>query len=330
LGTTQFGRVKDFWSHIEERSDIKRELLYWLTDGRSSFLGAARRFQFLEKIIRPRYEAAGLPLELAFGLGMQESLFRNYSISYANAKGIWQMQWAGRKYGLRGADYFDAEKSTEKHVEYVKDLTSVFDWNLELVLVDYNYGPGSRYARYRSDPGAFQKIYNRLPAQTRRFVPRVVSAAAIGLAPERFGIHIPRVDPAVVEVSAKKDLHHLELGLLLGTDHWNLGNLNPRESIRTWFKEGEVMRIPSSLQAEYEQRSENHPLRNEFHSFVSDVFPAPGEAIRYEVKSGDNLSKIVDRFRSCGVQGVDHLMLYNGLSSTVIRPGQVLVIPCSR
>ena len=38
------------------------------------------------------YEKAGIPIEFAFGLGMQESLFRNYSVSSARTKGIWQMQ----------------------------------------------------------------------------------------------------------------------------------------------------------------------------------------------------------------------------------------------
>ena len=99
-------------------------------------------------------------MPFGFGLGVQESLFRSYSVSYANAKGIWQMQWAGRKYGLRGGDYFDIPKSTQKQLEYLRDLVKNFAWNLELVLVDYNYGPGRRFARYRSDKQCFSKDLN--------------------------------------------------------------------------------------------------------------------------------------------------------------------------
>ena len=324
----RFGVVKDLFQHIEKRSDIKREILYWLTDGRASFLGASNRFQFLEHIIRPLYEKAGMPMAFGFGLGMQESLFRSYSISYANAKGIWQMQWAGRKYGLRGGDYFDVLKSTEKQLEYLRDLVRSFSWNLELVLVDYNYGPGNRFARYRSDQNAFRKIYDKLPSQTRRFVPRVVAAAAIGLEPERFGVHIPRLDTRTTEVRLDRSLHHLELGLLLGIDHWNLGNLNPRENIRAWLKEGEPVIVPQPYGGSLKERLDNHPLRDEFREFVSNVYPAPGEQIDYVVKNGDSLHRISNRFRHCGVQSPQQLMLYNGLSSSVIRPGQRLAIPC--
>jgi membrane-bound lytic murein transglycosylase D len=240
------------------------------------------------------------------------------------------MQWAGRKYGLRGVDYFDVEASTDKQLEYLKDLVREFDWNLELVLVDYNYGPGKRFLRYRSDSNAFRRIYGRLPAETRRFVPRILAGIALGLAPDRYGLFIPRVDPATAEVTATRDMHHLEVGLLLGTDHWNLGNLNPREDIRVWFEEGESIVIPKALEASYRDLIDSHPLKNEFHTFVSDVYPAPGEEVRYVVQSGDNLSRIASRFKHCGVQGVEHLILYNGLASTVIRPNQVLLIPCGR
>lgn len=325
-----FGIVKDLSEHIGRRADVKREILYWLTDGRASFLGGAGRFQFIERMIRPIYERAGIPIELGFGLGMQESLFRNYSVSYANAKGIWQMQWAGQHYGLRGGDYFDIVKSTQKQVDYLRDLIRKFEWNLELVAVDYNYGPGQRFAPYRSDPHAFEKIRHRLPRQTQRFVPRVLAAAAIGLEPERYGMHIPRPDTRTFEVTAPRQLHHLELGLLLGADHWNLGNLNPRESVRVWFQQGETIVLPKIYEEDHGVRISDHPLRDEFHSLVAGVFARPSKDIRYIVKKGDTLSGIASEFAGCGVQGPEHVMLYNSLTSSTIRPGQELLIPCTR
>ncbi len=324
-----FGIVGNFFEHISDRVDVKREILYWLTDGRSSFLGSVSRFQFLEHIIRPRYEKVGIPIEFGFGLGMQESLFRNYSVSSAHAKGIWQMQWAGKRYGLRGGDYFDVVKSTEKQLEYLKDLVRDFSSNLELVLVDYNYGPGKRYARYRSNPNAFRKIYHRLPRQTRRFVPRVLAAIAIGLEPEHYGMFLPQLDTRTVQVLGPREIHHLELGLLLGTDHWNLGNLNPRKNIRVWFKEGETLVIPEVHKQAYYERIDDHPLRDEFRQFVADVYPSPGQETRYVVRRGDNLGRIAKRFRECGVRDHRHIMLHNGLTSTTIRPGQELILPCT-
>ena len=330
LSPGSFGIVNDFFEHIGDRADVKREILYWLTDGRASFIGAASRFQFLEPIIRPMYKAAGIPVEFGFGLGMQESLFRNYSVSYAHAKGIWQMQWAGKKYGLRGGDYFDVVKSTEKQLQYLKDLVRDFEWNLELVLVDYNYGPGKKFARYRKSPDAFQRIYNRLPQQTKRFVPRILAAIALGVEPERYGMVVPRLDVRTFEAPVPREVHHLELGLLLGTDHWNLGNLNPRENIRAWFKEDEKLVLPKVHENAYHERIGDHPLREEFHQFVADVYPVPGEDLTYIVRRGDNLGRIAARFGQCGVQGPQHIMLYNGLSSTIIRPGQELIIPCTK
>ena len=328
-GSRRYGMVDDLFRHIKDRTDVKREILYWLTDGRSSFLGATNRFQFLEPIIRPLYRQAGIPLEFGYGLGLQESLYRNYSVSYANAKGIWQMQWAGRRYGLKGGDYFDVVKSTQKQLEYLRDLVKAFSWNLELVLVDYNYGPGHKFARYSSNPNAFRRIASRLPRETRRYVPRVLAATAMGMAPERFGLDIPRLDPRTVTIPLDRSLHHLELGLLLDTDHWNLGNLNPRNSIQVWFKEGEEVTIPRIFQETCRERLEKHPLREEFHGFVANAYPAPGQSIEYRVQRGDTLFRISRRFKDCGVEGPNQIMLYNGLNSTVIRPGQKLLIPCA-
>ena len=70
-GSRRYGMVDDLFHHIRDRSDVKREILYWLTDGRSSFLGATNRFQFVEPIIRPLYRQAGIPLEFGYGLGVR-------------------------------------------------------------------------------------------------------------------------------------------------------------------------------------------------------------------------------------------------------------------
>ena len=89
------------------------------------------------------------------------------------------------------------------------------------------------------------------------------------------------------------------------------------------------MTIPRIFQETYRERIEKHPLREEFHGFVANVYPAPGQAIEYRVQRGDTLFRISRKFKDCGVEGPNQIMLYNGLSSTVIRPGQKLLIPCA-
>ena len=197
-------------------------------------------------------------------------------------------------------------------------------------------GPGGLQLRSRKKIRALpvrssrlSKNLSRLPRETRRYVPRVLAATAIGLEPERYGMSIPLLDTSTLKVPAPREIHHLELGLLLGTDHWNIGNLNPRKNIRVWFKEGETLVIPRIHQQAYQERIDDHPLGNEFHQFVADVYPPPGTEIKYVVKRGDNLGRIAKRFRECGVRGPQNIMLYNGLTSTVIHPGQKLIIPCT-
>ena len=96
------------------------------------------------------------------------------------------------------------------------------------------------------------------------------------------------------------------------------------------MKEGESGRHPPSVYEKvFRERFENHPLREDFHDFVSNVYPAPGEQVDYVVQRGDSLGGISNRFKQCGVKGPQHLMLYNGLTSSLIRPGQRLAIPCS-
>ena len=57
--------------------------------------------------------------------------------------------------------------------------------------------------------------------------------------------------------------------------------------------------------------------------------PTRDQAIEYRVRRGDTLFRISSKFKDCGVEGPNQIMLYNGLTSTVIRPGQKLLIPCA-
>lgn len=60
-----------------------------------------------------------------------------------------------------------------------------------------------------------------------------------------------------------------------------------------------------------------------------EIRPTRDQAIEYRVRRGDTLFRISRRFKNCGVEGPNQIMLYNGLNSTVIRPGQRLLIPCA-
>ncbi|MBR6035863.1 MAG: transglycosylase SLT domain-containing protein [Bacteroidaceae bacterium] len=146
-------------------------------------LGAAN---FYNPIFEEALERYGLPLELRY-LPVIESALRPSATSRAGAAGLWQfMISTGKRYGLEVNTLVDERrdpiKSSEAAAHYLSDLYDMFgDWSLAIAA--YNCGEGNvQKAITRSggqDGADFWSVYNRLPRETRGYVPAFIAATYI-------------------------------------------------------------------------------------------------------------------------------------------------------
>jgi membrane-bound lytic murein transglycosylase D len=133
-------------------------------------------FPIFEKAL----ERYGMPDELKY-LSIVESGLNPRAGSRVGAVGLWQfMPRTGRDYGLKYDLFIDEKmdpvKSTEAACKYLSDLYGMFhDW--QLALASYNCGPGSlrRAIRKSGYKGGFWGIYDKLPKETRAYVPQFIA-----------------------------------------------------------------------------------------------------------------------------------------------------------
>lgn len=149
----------------------------------SIMLGSAN---FYNPIFEEALERYGLPLELKY-LSVIESALRPSATSRVGAAGLWQFMLAtGKRYGLEVNTLVDERrdplKSSDAAARYLRDLYDMFgDWSLAIAA--YNCGEGNvQKAILRSgnqDGADFWSVYNRLPRETRGYVPAFIAATYI-------------------------------------------------------------------------------------------------------------------------------------------------------
>ncbi|HUG39034.1 MAG TPA: lytic transglycosylase domain-containing protein [Longimicrobiales bacterium] len=164
--------------------------------------------EWLERIgkygpmIREELRARDMPEDLLF-LAIIESGLDPNAYSAADAAGIWQfIEETGERYGLEVTRYVDERrdpvKATAAALTYLQELNVRFD-SWFLAAAGYNTGE-NRVGRIMreitgSEKGADQdywKISDRLPRETRDYVPLMVAAGHIAKDPGAFGF--PELD----------------------------------------------------------------------------------------------------------------------------------------
>ena len=173
------------------------------------------------EVFRPHFRRVGLPLSYGY-IAWEESRFEVRASSAVGAAGLWQlMPETARQLGLvveqgDGArdDRLSVPRSTRAATRYLDQLRDEFAAaDLEvplLVMAAYNGGQG-RVKRSQQALGPVSGavgrsdaeradfitlwLHERLPAETRAYVPRILAWAMIGEFPERFGFDADRCTP---------------------------------------------------------------------------------------------------------------------------------------
>lgn len=266
---------------------------------------------------------AGLPVELSW-LPLIESGFKAKALSSARALGLWQfIPSTGYKFGLKRDTFIDErldpEKSTRAAIDYLKELHQMFgDWST--VLAAYNCGEG-KVLRVIRDQNVnyldnFWDLYERLPRETARYVPRFLATLHIVGCPEKYGLdQIDICSPLVYEtVIVSKQIHFKDISRKTGISELLLKELNPELRYNILPNDKYVLKIPSGNQDLLLANLDEIPV-------VSTPRPA---FVNHRVRSGETLSSIAMRYRT----SVQNIARANNLHrKNYIVTGKVLKIP---
>jgi len=172
---------------LAENRYVNQEIQSFQTRERKEFEDAYRRSGLYRDMILDELRKAGLPEELAW-LPMIESWFKVRALSSARALGMWQfISSTGYRFGLKPQDRWvdermDPIKATQAAIKYLGELHAFFgDW--QTALAAYNCGETrvqnvikTQRVDYLDN---FWDLFERLPFQTARFVPRFTAAVLI-------------------------------------------------------------------------------------------------------------------------------------------------------
>jgi membrane-bound lytic murein transglycosylase D len=287
------------------------------------FIESYKRSGKFRPQITQALKAAGLPVELSW-LPLIESGFKVNALSRARALGLWQfIPSTGYKFGLKRDKYIDERidpvKSTTAAIAYLKALHQIFgDWTT--VLAAYNCGEGQVLRVIRSQNinylDNFWDLYERLPRETARYVPRFMATLHIVKNPEKYGLDsIPFDRPLEYEsVTVSKQVHLKNIAKEIGTTEKTLRELNPELRYRILPQDKYPLRVP--------------PEKGELLLTNLDKIPVsypPRRAYVYHrVRRGESLSTIARRYRT----SVSRIMRANNLRrSNFIVAGKKLKIP---
>ena len=310
---------------VVENQWVKKELVSFQGPEKAWFLEAYKRSGLYRDMILVEVRKAGLPDQIAW-LPMIESWFRVRALSRARALGMWQfISSTGYRYGLKRDKYvderMDPEKSTRAAIEYLTALHDMFgDWMTALAA--YNCGEAYVEKVIRAQRidylDNFWDLFNNLPWETARYVPRFIASLLIISDPAKYGFDLPAPDPALryETVGVNTPVKLAGLAQSLSLDPLVLTILNPELRFDSTPNYPYDLRVPAGYGEKCLACVATLP----------QYVPPDVVTDRYRVMKGDTLGGIARKFRT----SVDAIVRINDLKSrTIIREGQVLRIPVS-
>ena len=304
--------------HVQAEIDL-------FTKGRekSFFIDSYKRSgRYRNKIVSALREA-GLPQELSW-LPLIESGFKVNALSRSRALGMWQfIPSTGYKFGLSRDKFIDErmdpEKSTRAAIEYLKELHQIFgDWST--VLAAYNCGEGRVLRLIRGQNinylDNFWDLYQRLPRETARYVPRFLATLHILNHPEVYGLDRISLDPPLEyeTVLINKQVHLTNVAKSIGVDRKILKELNPELRYQILPGDNYRLNIPPGSSAMLLAKIDQIPVSQ----------PPQRAFVYHRVRHGESLSTIARKYRT----SVGKIMRANNLRrSNYIVAGKRIKIP---
>ncbi|MBK5936491.1 lytic transglycosylase [Halorhodospira halophila] len=305
-----------------ENERVERELQ--LFAGRDAYFEAVgRRAEPYLHYILDELEERDLPAELV-ALAIVESGFRPFAYSHGRAAGIWQfIPSTGRFFGLEMNYWYDGRRdlvaSTDAALDYLERLNEAFDGDWLLAMAAYNAGQGNVRAaiqRARAE-GKDPNYWNlQLPAETMRYVPRILAIRDILQDPEAHDVALPNIPnkPRIRVVEADRQIDLALAAELADISIDRLYILNPGLNRWATAPEGPHRLV---LPKENADRFERELAAMDPEDFV--------EWRRHRIESGETLTHVANQYNVT----VELLRDINGLRGDTVRAGDHLYVPVS-
>ena len=304
--------------HLDEWFD------YWLEDYRPNLRISLERMGRYGDMVDAALEERGMPRSLRY-LPIAESYYNPRAYSRVGAAGMWQfMPGTARERGLLVNSLVDErrdpEVATEAALDMLAELRERFD-SWFLALAAYNGGP-NRVARllrrhHSGPPGdsAFIGIRDRLPRETRHFIPKFLAVAAIAEDPAAYGITDIEFEPALEydEVTVPDPTSLDVVARAAGVSEDDIRVLNPHLPARIVPTHIEtVLRLPAGTVARFERNYAAIPSEERL------------TIVEHTISAGETLGHIAQIY---GVRLSDLMDTNPGLRPRYLQIGQKVVVP---
>lgn len=316
-------------------ADVEKELKSFQGYERNFFISSYYRSLIYRPIISAELKKEGMPDELSW-LPLVESGFKISALSPARALGLWQfIPSTGYKYGLNRDEWvderMDIQKSTRAAIAYLKDLHAMFgDWLT--VLAGYNCGEGRVMRTIASQQvnylDRFWDLYQRLPNETARYVPRFIATLLIVKDPAKYGFDFSG-ESAKYDVSSydvvetDRSMRICDIASKLDVPEENLTILNGELRHRITPGKPYKLKVPTGNGEKFIQLAAQIPdaaIPRTTSRTVKGVF------IKHKVRKGETLTTIARKYKT----SVSSIRSVNKISKKGLYAGQKLNIPITR
>jgi membrane-bound lytic murein transglycosylase D len=332
--TTVIGSHKAIPLTMNEQ--VEYEIKQFQTVEKDFFINSYKRSgRYMDKIVKELNEA-GVPEELAW-LPLVESGFNVRALSPARALGLWQfIPSTGYKFGLKREDWIDErldpEKSTKAAIAYFQELHRMFgDWTT--ILAAYNSGEGNVLRVIREQKinylDNFWDLYERLPRETARYVPRFLATLHILKEPKQYGFDLGETEEPLSfeEVTIKKQVRLGAIAKELGISEALLSDFNPELRLNVTPPTPYSLKIPPAMSEVLLASLDSIPEWSRTRTSLTKHHTKRSSALSYvycRVSKGETLSSIAKRHKTT----VTAISKANNIRNRrFIETGQRLKIP---
>jgi membrane-bound lytic murein transglycosylase D len=311
---------------LEMNPHVEAELRRFTGPEKNFFEESYKRSQRYRPYILETLKNAGLPEELSW-LPLIESGYKVKALSRARALGLWQfIPSTGYKFGLKRNQFVDERidfvKSTHAAIAYLKELHGIFgDWMT--VLAAYNCGEGRVLNVIRSQNvnylDNFWDLYQRLPSETARYVPRFLATIHMVKNAQQYGLDQLTLEEPVqfAELEINRQVHLNDVSALCGIEYEALKQLNPELRYQLLPPDHYRLKIPPQKQEIVLASLDSVPIRQ------LPQQHRERETHWHRVRSGETLSSIAKRYG----MSLQEIMRANNLKrADLIKVGQNLKV----
>ena len=195
-----FDRIRNGFKFPDLQSSHIRQYETWSSEHPTYLKNLFERAEPFLYYIVEQIEKRQLPMELAL-LPAIESAYKPNAMSRSRAAGLWQFVPAtGKHYGLRQDWWYDGRQdvleSTNAALDYLTELSALYEGDWFLALAAYNAGQGTvsraiKRNKSKHRPTGYQDL--KLRKETQRYIPKLIALKNIVSAPERFGVNLAKI-----------------------------------------------------------------------------------------------------------------------------------------